>query len=103
MVVTVSIKVLFTPIFCVAVWIVALEPQGGDIGRWRHCANRFANLWTSQILHQTTLMNPGVRRVESSKLIQGKKEPRGEIVMTEAPGGARVRKLTNAIPPGHPT
>jgi hypothetical protein len=36
--ITMSIQVLFTPIFSVAIWIVTLEPQGDNIGRRRHCA-----------------------------------------------------------------
>jgi len=37
MMITMSIQVLFAPIFGVAIWIVTLEPQGGNISRRRHC------------------------------------------------------------------
>jgi len=50
MMITMSIQVLFTPIFGVAIWIVTLEPQGDNIGmRGGIVQNFFLNLWISQL------------------------------------------------------
>jgi hypothetical protein len=49
MMITMSIQVLFMPIFSVAIWIVTLEPQGDNIGRRRHCAEFLQDVWISQL------------------------------------------------------